>query len=687
MYNTTDAYKAAMKRPVHRQRMTGTIGNTEFTDEGILKGSFMITNQCSGNDEIAIGQVYTGELDATFMGLGISRYGWKGLEIKPVFGLMLEDGTYEDVPLGVFTVASADWTESGVVVKAYDHMALLDEPCNEIITEVTPYECAQKITKETGVVFSNTKEEFEAFANGTLMLSETTTNDVETWRDLLSWLSQAVGCFATADRTGGISLRPYGRTPVDTIDPSHRFTGASFSDYETRYTGISVVNMSDDTTSYYGLEVDDGLTMNLGSNPFLQYGLLETLENMRRSVLTAVSAIDYVPFTAKALGDPAYDLGDVLVFSDGIADSGKLYCITKYTFRYGSGMEMSGVGKDPSLADARSRTDKDLSGLVSNTDANTLVHYLFSNTQVSEIGDGEKHAVATIRFATATKSSEVSLRAELLLDTAITSKHAVGSTITKDVTIADADAPTPAELQEEIDALGESVISLDTRMTSAEKELADPSAMTVLVTYTLAGEEIDYHPVETYDVGGKHILSLSYYIGNVKANTVYIFVIFLTASGGSVYLDVNSIHAVIEGMGLAGTGKWDGTITVEDEYSGLSFSSVLGGMSDSAEEALLTPVPAGAADSFAFSFASVLGGFTDTGLTAIVVRYYILSKTEGKPSYGTTYITTDDNNAFVLITNFNEESTEGTIDEGYKEVLDIRGIYPDIDTLESVVIS
>ena len=43
-----------------------------------------------------------------------------------------------------------------------------------------------RIEKETGVVFGNTKEEFESFANGTIMISETTTNDVETWRDLVS---------------------------------------------------------------------------------------------------------------------------------------------------------------------------------------------------------------------------------------------------------------------------------------------------------------------------------------------------------------------------------------------------------------------------------------------------------------------------------------------------------------------
>ncbi len=251
------------------------------------------------------------------MNMPISRYGWKGLEIRPVFGMKIADGTYEDVPLGVFTVETAEWTASGVVIKAYDHMALLDKNCNKVITEVTPYQCAQAIAEATGVNFANTEKEFESFANGTTMISETTTNDVETWRDLVSWLAQTIGCFATADREGNIVFRSFDQTVVDTIDDAHRFTGGSFSDYVTRYTGLSVVNMEDSTTSYYAEDEDDGLTMNLGSNPFLQYGVAATKEEMAKAILTAIQQIRYVPFTCRAIGNPAYDLGDVLVFQNG----------------------------------------------------------------------------------------------------------------------------------------------------------------------------------------------------------------------------------------------------------------------------------------------------------------------------------------------------------------------------------
>lgn len=127
MYQVSEAYREAMHRKVQTFRLTGTAGNKAFTDANILKGSFSITNQCSGSDAVEIGQVYIGELNATFMDMGISRYQWQALEISPSLGLKLADSSYEDIPLGIFTVAEAEWTASGIVVKAYDNMARFDK--------------------------------------------------------------------------------------------------------------------------------------------------------------------------------------------------------------------------------------------------------------------------------------------------------------------------------------------------------------------------------------------------------------------------------------------------------------------------------------------------------------------------------------------------------------------------------
>ena len=685
MYSVSDEFKKAMKKPVLKTYLKGTIGDVNFNDSNILSGSFSITNQCSGSEALEIGQVYVGELNATFLNINLERYKWKGQVITPYFGLELADKTVEYIPLGVFIIDSAEWTKTGVIVKAYDNMSLLDKNCNKTITEVTAYECLQRIEKETGIVFANSEEEIKAFPNGDILISETTSNDVETWRDLLSWLSQTLCAFAASDREGKIKLTQYKEEVDDTIDNSLRLTGASFSDFITRYTGLSVVNMADSTTNYYGLDIDDGLTMNLGSNPFLQYGLDQTKEDMRKSILDSLQAINYVPFKVKTIIPPVYDLGDVLVFSKGLADESKKYCISKFTFNYHGTYELQGVGKDPSLSSAKSKTDKNISGLISNTDENTLVNYSYSNSKAIDIKENKQETIASIRFASGTKDSEVSFKAELLLNATSTYSHTVNDTVIDDVTVST--PPLVTELQKEVEASDKAINELNSRIKSLESLVKLPDKIKVKVSYMLNGTELDYHPKETYGVDGDHLLSLHYYIGNIKANTIYIFTILLEVVGATIHFDSDCINALITGMGLAGTGKWDGTLTAEDEFTSISYKELVGNMSDKASVDFVERNDvSGFSDSFGFSFESILGKINDEVSIGTVVCYYILSCTEGKPTFNKDYLIVNTNNAFVLETNYSLTSKSASVDEGYLEVLDVYETYSDLKVIESMVV-
>ena len=107
----------------------------------------------------------------------------------------------------------------------------------------------------------------------------------------------------------------------------HRFS-SSFSDFITRYTAVSSTNLRTQTAEYYALETDDGLTMNLGVNPLLQFGLEETRRMLCENILADLSVISYVPFDSSTIGNPALDLGDVLTFSGGQTDGTQTACIT-----------------------------------------------------------------------------------------------------------------------------------------------------------------------------------------------------------------------------------------------------------------------------------------------------------------------------------------------------------------------
>ena len=511
MYPVSEAYKEAMRHKVQRFRVRGKIGGTSFDDANILSGSLSITNQCSSSENIEIGQVYIGELNCTFIDLNIDRYDWYNKEITISFGQGLANGIYEYIPLGVFTVSEAEYTASGVVIKAYDHMAKLDKTCSSLSTGTTPYNLARKACTSCGVELETTEGEFKSFPNGKVTLGLYAENDIKTYRDALSWIAQACGCFVTASRTGGIVFKSYGATVVDTIDDEHRFTGCSFSDFSTRYTGMSVVNLEQQTTSYYAVNPDNALTYNLGSNPYLQIPIYHSLTTMRRAVLEALAKIDYVPFTATCIGNPAYDLGDVLVFSGGIADGSKKYCITKYTWNYGRAYTMEGVGKNPALASASSKSDKNIAGLISQTVSDELFRYtVLRNGEAISIADGESQSVLFARYLVS-NPCHVRINFEVLLTVRPTE-----------------DAPVE-----------------------------------VKATYKADGVEItDRYPIETW-TAGKHILTLQYDMEHDDAIS-HSFELLLEATGGNVYIAVNDAYEVLSSTGLAADNNWEGTFRGED---------------------------------------------------------------------------------------------------------------------------
>ena len=573
MYGVSDTYKTAMHQAVQKFRLTGTVGTTDFTDENILAGSFSITNQCCGNNEVQIGQVYVGELDATFLNLPLTRYSLKGMKITPSFGLMLADGSYEDLPLGVFNISEASWTMSGLVVKAYDNMSLLDKKCNTRQTTGTAYEMALLATEACGLTLGTTEAEFRTFANGTETFSLYAESDIETWRDFISWVAQTVGCNAMAGRDGSIIFRSYGQTVVDTLDEEHRFEGASFSDFETKYTGLSCVNLADQTTKYYHVENDDALVYNLGTNPLMQYGVDETKDALRTNVLTALQKIDYVPFKVALIGNPAYDLMDVFSFSGGIADAKKLFCMTKYNFKYNGGYEMEGVGENPALASAKSKTDKNISGLLAQVEQGKLGITTFTNASAYAIATDDLKVIS-IQFATS-EANHMQFFGQIIVDVKADavnrSSNAAGTIVVPFP--ATTSGSSGSEESSGTDTGSDNSEGSSSETTEEAGTTTDVSVEVNLpVSWLEDGQAVCYatfelndtkikihHPVETWH-SGKHTFLLYYPIEDVTANYTNTFNVYLRMSGGTGNIEIGGIVASISGQAMAAQEAWDGRL-------------------------------------------------------------------------------------------------------------------------------
>lgn len=522
MYSVSDKYKLDMKEPVARFSIRGTIGSKAFTEDNIAGGSFSIANQCVDNDEILLGSVYIGELQATFQNVSINRYEWVGKVITVYhtryFADDEEEPYSEEIPLGVFTIAEATISNDGVSVIAYDNMAKLDKTAQFNVTSGSAYGILSNICTQCGVTFAMTQEEVEALPNGTEIFGLWADNNIQTFRDMMSWIAQALASIVLVNRQGGIYLKTYDMDVVDEIGAENRFLNAQFSDYESRYSGISVVDIEKNTTNYYGTEQDIYLTYNLGANPFLQFGVASTKERMARAILDSLAATAYVPFNVQMLGDPAYDLGDVITLSGGLGDGTKMFVIQRYSYKPHGAYEAEGVGKNPDLANAKSKVDKEIAGLLNNTNQNQIQYYFYTNSDIIRVKNTKTKTLLDIRFASL-KATIVMFHAEVLLE-ADTTNTVIGK-----------------------------------------------------VNYYINNVKVQTRePIETW-IDGRHILHLLYHI-NIDDAVLTRFVVTLTAQGGTIEVPVNGVEAVIYGQGLAATESWDGLIDIEEQIPEVDFSSL-----------------------------------------------------------------------------------------------------------------
>ncbi len=574
MYPVSDAFLQAVQENTRNYRWTGEIRTKggavyPFVYEDIVKGSGYITAQCCGSAEIELGTVYAAEMGITLFSQ-IDRYTLEGAEVRLSYHLRLADGSFEEVPMGIFEVSEANRTAHCLELKAYDYMLRFEKSFNGFETVGNAWAFLDLCCKACAVELAHTQAEIEAMPNGTELLSIYPENDIETYRDVLYFVGQVLGGFFCINREGRLELRKYGAEPVMEVKSRHRFT-SSFSDFITRYTAVSSTNLRTQTAEYYALEPDDGLTMNLAVNPLLQFGLEETRETLCRNILADISVVSYVPFDSSTIGNPALDLGDVLTFTGGQADGAQIACITSSNCKIGGKHALKCVGKNPRLAQAKSKNDKNISGLLNQIEAGKIGIHTFTNASAYTVAETNVRIIS-IEFA-AKEETHVQFFGQVLVDVSAgqvsRSASAKGSIVVPFPAGSGGDKGTDTGADTG-DSSGGTVTDTDTDTESVTVDVELPVTWTedgkavAYVTYEFNDSEILIHyPVETWG-SGKHILSLYYPIDGLVPNITNTFSIHLRMEGGTAAIDTGGCIASISGQGMAAGAAWDGTITVEE---------------------------------------------------------------------------------------------------------------------------
>ncbi len=593
MYPVSEAFLRAVQENTRRYYWTGRITTKggavyPFGYEDIVKGSGYISAQCCGSAEIELGTVYAAEMGVTLFSQ-VDRYVLDGAKVELFYHLRVEGGGFEEVPMGIFEVSEANRRLHCLELKAYDYMLRFEKSFNGFESVGNAWAFLELCCKACGVEMQNTRAEIEGMPNGRELLSVYPENDIGTYRDVLFFVGQVLGGFFCINRRGRLELRKYGAEPVLEVQGRHRFS-SSFSDFITRYTAVSSTNLRTQTAEYYGLEVDDGLTMNLGVNPLLQFGLEETRRQLCGNILADLAAVNYVPFDSSTIGNPALDLGDVLTFTGGQADGEQMTCITSFHCRIGGRQSLKCVGKNPRLAQAKSKNDKNISGLLNQIEAGKVGIHTFTNASAYVVAE-DRVRVISIEFA-AKEETHVQFFGQVVLDVRaaqVERRACASGSVVVPVPVAGAGGGTGGGVAvgavsgdgEEAGSAGDDGgTGESTENVTVEVELpviwTEDGQAAVFVTYELNDSEILAHrPVETWG-SGRHILSLYYPIDGLVPNITNTFNVYLRMEGGTGKIETGGCIASISGQGMAAAAAWDGTVTVEEPMRRFALGGGLG---------------------------------------------------------------------------------------------------------------
>lgn len=507
MYPITDPYRAKMLDQTQKHNLRGTLDTSiNFTEADVIGVSYR--NQCSDKN-VLLGSVNIGTLKLTFIKDLLDRGDYYGKKITLTDGLRVQTGkidVYADVPIGVFYIGEAVRTGQGMVdVTAYDVLSLMDRPYTVGQTSGKLYDYCKMIEDATGATFGMTQAECEALPNGDIEIAPFTDNDMTTWRDMVSELAQLIGGFAYAGRDGKWLFKSFDNTAVIDVPVNRRMSGSKFSDFETRFDGLSYLDVK--TTGELQYVGDrDGYVMNLGNNPFLQYGTPSAIEMRAQAIFNRVQLMQYTPYEVSIL--PAFialDLGDVVSFSDDYTGDTSSGAVMAITWTYNKSIKIQCYGANPNLQYGQSKAEKAAQGAASSNKFDKISTFTATNIQEFEIGNAEREILRTY-FSTSSEQPMLTL-------------------------------------------------------TEVKFNLEEPGEVQIL--YYLNNELIGYSPVETYSEGGLHTMSVMYPMSGLATNFKHKFTVFMRTSTG---LNIQPLDArtYVQGFGADLTSKWLGLIEASD---------------------------------------------------------------------------------------------------------------------------
>ena len=349
MYPVSDEYIAARRAPFKEERITGWIklkdGTIiEINDSVVIQGSLKTIREVCSDSSFDIGTANCSKLTIKIKDSRAYDHEFGGALIKLKYGLVTataEDGTktWEDIPITPYYVDGSRTTRKRdlVYLTAFDMLSRLDVDVPDTIPTSSLYAALQYCCNRAGVGLAVTEDEFNELPNAGI-IPDFSSGNIQTCRDCVMWIAQAVNCCCFCDYRGLLTLKQYryiGGNNYDRRFSANERTGIEYSDTRTylaylqSYSGDDVKLYSNVKTweSEDAAHIKEG-ALSLPKNPLFKKLTAAQCDEANINYLNVVmrgAPTRFVKMTGAV--DPAVEPLDVLAFYGGDIDVGQIISV------------------------------------------------------------------------------------------------------------------------------------------------------------------------------------------------------------------------------------------------------------------------------------------------------------------------------------------------------------------------
>lgn len=287
-------------------------------------------------------------------------------------------------------------------------------------------------------------------------------------------------------------------------------------------------------------------------------------EKAALAILEEIKTIRYTPFSISSARDPIFDLGDKVVFTGGMSDD-ETGCIMSFSYKLDT-YSFNGYGNNPALTDARSSTDKSVTGAKNaNKNALTIGFAVYRNSDQISINENDYVEIGRVNFVLA-EDADIEAWVE-----------------TKMLTTYNVDKLAGVQFHYFLDST-----ELDYHPVAEWKDEG------TVPDLTLDGRTLVFSTMRSATQSIYHTLNYQYHLAKVASSASHVFKVMATGLEGSEIINIGDAHITLWATGLTGDQGWEGDLTIEENLPvyPIGVVSLIGNLSETATVSMETPAAA-----------------------------------------------------------------------------------------------